>query len=201
MSSDSNSVLDAIATRRSTRQFANAPVSQTDLQTVLQAGAHAPSAGNRQPWRFFLVQNHTVRNSVSAAMLHALEAQQLETSHELTKAEASSVYHSARAIEQAPVLVLVYSPLRSSQSGGSYALSDLQSIGACMQNMALAAHSLGISSLWICDVTYVAQRINELVDVRNHQLVAAMALGYTSPDADGYVAPMRSLTNSFLGSM
>lgn len=134
-------------------------------------------------------------------MLFALETQGLETSHALTKAEASSVRYSARAIEQAPVLVLVYVPHSSNQSVNAYALSDLQSIGACIENMALAAHSLGVSSLWLCDVTYVTQRINELVGVQKHKLVAALALGYAAPDADGYVAPRRSVSKSILGHM
>lgn len=199
MNDNTNSVLDAIANRRSTRQFADTPIADSDLQAVLQAGAQAPSAGNRQPWRFFLVQDQAVRDGVSKLMHDALETDQLETNHRLTKAESSSVYYSARAIKQAPVLVLVYSPLSSGQDAGPYALSDLQSIGACMQNMALAAYSLGISSLWLCDVTYVERGINELVDVIGHSLVAALALGYTSPDADGYVASRRTLPCSIIG--
>lgn len=199
LSDNTNGVLDAIANRRSIREFADVPVADSDLQAVLQAGAQAPSAGNRQPWRFFLVQDQATREGIAKTMRVALANNSLDASHVLTKAESSSVFYSARAIEQAPVLVLVYSPLPPKQSAGAYALSDLQSIGACMQNMALAAHSLGISSLWLCDITYVERQVNELVDVYGHRLVAALALGYASPDADGYVAPRRSVSGSILG--
>lgn len=199
MGDNTNGVLDAIANRRSTREFADVPVADSDLQVVLQAGAQAPSAGNRQPWRFFLAQDQAIRGRIAGTMRNALANNGLDTSHALTKAESSSVFYSARAIEQAPVLVLVYSPLPPKQNAGAYTLSDLQSIGACMQNMALAAHSLGISSLWLCDITYVEQQVNELVDVHGHRLVAALALGYASPNADDYVAPRRSLSGSILG--
>lgn len=195
-------MLNAIETRRSIREFVERPIAQEHLQAILRAGTQAPSAGNRQPWRFFVVQKESVRFDIAHAMDEALQNGTLETNHELSPAERSSVHYSARAIEQAPILVLVYHFSPATATGeGAYATSDMQSIGACMQNMALAAHSLGISSVWLCDVTYVEQRINALVGVGAHVLVAALALGYKNSEVDYYVAPRRSLSKTIIGSV
>lgn len=201
LSFDSESVLDAIENRRSIREFVERLIAQEHLHAILKAGSQAPSAGNRQPWRFFVVENRRVRFEIAHAMDEALREDRLETNHRLTEAEKSSVHYSARAIEQAPILVLVYYVTHDAVSEAAYSSSDMQSIGACMQNMALAAHALGISSVWLCDVTYVEQQINELVEVGDLALAAALALGYKNPDIDYYVAPRRSLHSTVIGSV
>ena len=202
LNDDSKVVLNTIKSRRSIREFIDRPIEQEHLQSILHAGTQAPSAGNRQPWRFFVVQKETVRLDIAHVMDEALRNGLLETNHELSPYERSSVHYSARAIEQAPILVLVYhfSPTIAAREG-AYATSDMQSIGACMQNMALAAHSLGISSVWLCDVTYAERRINALVGVDGYALAAALALGYKNPSVDYYIAPRRSLSKTILGSV
>jgi nitroreductase len=50
-------VFDAIKTRRSIRKYKSEPIPEEKLRTILEAGHLAPSAGNRQPWRFIVVQD------------------------------------------------------------------------------------------------------------------------------------------------
>ncbi len=47
--------LETLFTRRSIRKYTSEPVSEEDLQTVLEAAMNAPSANNRQPWHFLVV--------------------------------------------------------------------------------------------------------------------------------------------------
>ena len=49
--------IDAIQKRRSIRKFTDQPVPREMIKRILQAGIDAPSAKNRQPWRFVVVQN------------------------------------------------------------------------------------------------------------------------------------------------
>ncbi|HIE52703.1 MAG TPA: nitroreductase family protein, partial [Armatimonadetes bacterium] len=61
---------DTIATimeRRSIRRYRPQPIPKEDLLTVLEAGRQAPSAGNRQPWHFILVQDEQVRKDLAEA--------------------------------------------------------------------------------------------------------------------------------------
>ena len=50
-------VLDAIRTRRSIRKYRSEPIPEEKLRTILEAARLAPSAGNRQPWHFVVIQN------------------------------------------------------------------------------------------------------------------------------------------------
>jgi len=50
-------VFKAIKTRRSIRKYKHGPIPEEDLQTIFEAARLAPSAANRQPWRFVIVRN------------------------------------------------------------------------------------------------------------------------------------------------
>ena len=50
-------VIKAIETRRSVRKYKQNPIPQADLKKILESGRLAPSAGNKQPWGFVVVQN------------------------------------------------------------------------------------------------------------------------------------------------
>jgi len=52
-----NSILEIIKGRRSTRRFTTEPVSEEDLQAVLEAAQWAPSGENHQPWKFLVIKN------------------------------------------------------------------------------------------------------------------------------------------------
>jgi nitroreductase len=57
-------VLTAIRDRRSIRKFKDEPVPQEQLLQVLEAGRIAPSAGNRQPWKFLVVTHAETRRKL-----------------------------------------------------------------------------------------------------------------------------------------
>lgn len=60
-------VLTAIKTRRSIRQFKDEPVPEDRLQAVLEAARQAPSAGNRQNWKFVVVRDKATREKLADA--------------------------------------------------------------------------------------------------------------------------------------
>ena len=60
-------VFKAISSRRSTRKFKPEPIPEEHLGKILEAARLAPSAANRQPWRFVVVQNKKRRENVAAA--------------------------------------------------------------------------------------------------------------------------------------
>ncbi len=60
-------VREAISTRRSVRSWQDKPVEPDKLERVLDAGRLAPSANNRQPWRFVVVTDETTRKKLAAA--------------------------------------------------------------------------------------------------------------------------------------
>ena len=58
---------DAIEGRRSTPSFDGAPMPEEDLHAILEAGMHAPSGYNMQPWRFVVVQQPEGKRKLRAA--------------------------------------------------------------------------------------------------------------------------------------
>ena len=61
-------VMDNIFNRKSVRQYTAEPVSDADLQTLLKAAMAAPSAKNRQPWRFIVVNEREVLDSLAEGL-------------------------------------------------------------------------------------------------------------------------------------
>jgi len=60
-------VFDAIRTRRSIRKYMDKPVEEEKLLKVLEAARLAPSAVNRQPWRFIVVRDKEIREALRSA--------------------------------------------------------------------------------------------------------------------------------------
>jgi F420 biosynthesis protein FbiB-like protein len=170
-------VMQAISDRRSIRRFEDRPVGRHLIETVLDAAVQAPSGKNAQPWRFVVLQG-----AKKDGLVDAME-KQVNSLNEAGFPTGSAAW-TAKAMRQAPVLILVFdanwTPGQDRSGLNRYGhLVDTQSIGAAVQNMLLVATSLGLGSLWICDVFYADRAIGELTGVKE-ELVAAVSLGYAA---------------------
>ena len=127
---------EAIRARHSVRNFSDKRVDDTSLRLILDAGRLAPSAKNRQPWRFLIASS--VQKEAVASMM--------ESSTNTGRAQIGTVYTSAKIVRRAPVLIIVF------LQGDAFShTSDLISLGACLENMSLKATDLGLGSLIVCD--------------------------------------------------
>jgi nitroreductase len=170
--------LEAISQRRSIRRFKPAPIPDDALETILTAGIQAPSGKNRQPWHFVVV-----REDKRAEMVRLMR-QGIERLKGWG-ANIGSAEHSARIMEQAPITVFVFNEdvkradLDKPQDIGQYIghMISVQSIGAAIQNMLLAAHELGVGSLWIADVFVAPDLLGDFCG-QPYEMVAAVSFGY-----------------------
>ncbi|MEE8204531.1 MAG: nitroreductase family protein [Dehalococcoidales bacterium] len=126
-------VLEAIRGRRSTRSYQATPVSDEDLGLVLEAARWAPSWANTQCWRFIVVRDRAVKAQL-ADMLKANRA--------------------ARGVRQAPLLIVACAQLGQSGYFDGQPATDkgdwyMYDAALAMQNLALAAHSLGLATVHI----------------------------------------------------
>ncbi len=182
--------LDAIAARRSIRKFKDEPIPDEALQAILTAAIQAPSAKNRQPWRFVVVQGDRRAKMVRVMRdgLTRLKAQ---------GEDIGSGEGTARVMEQAPVTIFIFNPegihpwLAHSIDQMFTDLVNLQSIGAAIQNMVLAAQDLGIGSLWICDVLYAYNELGQWLGEQS-EMIAAVSLGY--PDESPAARPRKPVS-------
>lgn len=113
--------LTAIATRRSIRQYTDEPVSAEHIDTLMRAAMAAPSAGNQQPWRFVVVRDPEVRARLAVATQYA------------------------SPVGRAPLGIVVLADTRDNKHPGYW----VQDCSAAVQNILLAAHSLGLGAVWI----------------------------------------------------
>jgi nitroreductase len=144
-------LLEGIYTRRSVRQFTDQPVERELLLEIIEAGTWAPSGLNNQPWRFVIVQGADVRGNLA----------------KLTK------YHFV--IEGAPACIAVF----IDQSVMYHDTKDHQAIGACVQNMLLAAHALGLGAVWLGEILKNAEGVRTLLGLPEQmELMAIVALGH-----------------------
>jgi nitroreductase len=167
--------LEAIAARRSIRRFHGRSVSREEVEAVLTAAVQAPSAKNAQPWRFIVLEG-----TEAAALARVMEA----AASRLTAAgeDIGSLAWTAAVVAQAPVTIMVYDAAPPAEVPAAchddYHFVMLQSIGAAIENMLLAAEAQGLGSLWICDVLYCTEEINRWLGRTGDTLVAAVTLGH-----------------------
>lgn len=196
------SVREIIVARHSCRSFEAEKLNDEDVDSILLAGAQAPSSGNRQPWRFLILGDSAMRHEIACCMRESVDNNVLESNHSLSVREIGSIRVSARVIDEAPIVVLVYysgSPIPTDGTAyNPFTLVDMQGIGACIQNMALAAEEMGIASLWICDVLYAEKAIASTVGFSGLPLAAALALGYEKRSGHKAKLAKRSVSESII---
>jgi nitroreductase len=160
---------EALTGRRSIRKYTDKPVPNELVRRVLEAGIWAPSAKNGQQWRF------TVLTGEAKKKLTTLFRSELERSlsAKIGLKRMGSSLASCSVMEGAPVLIIVW----NANDDRMLAESSLQSVAAAIQNMLLKAYSLGLGSLWICDVYSATKAITKHFN-KTWKLVAAVTLGW-----------------------
>ncbi|MBN1583413.1 MAG: nitroreductase [Anaerolineae bacterium] len=180
---------DAIAQRRSIRRFKDTPITDELIEQLLTAATQAPSGKNIQPWRFIVV-----KEDKRAEMVRIMR-QGIESAQAQGMSPGSSV-GSAKIMEQAPVTIFVFNAngippdQERTVDDTLWDAVNIQSIGAAIQNMLLAAQDLGIGTLWICDVFYAYGELCAWLE-QTSQLIAAVSLGY--PDEQPNARPRKPL--------
>ncbi|RII27186.1 MAG: nitroreductase family protein [Geobacter sp.] len=144
-------VLEAIYTRRSVRDYTDEPVTPEQVQEILRAGSWAPSGLNNQPWRFVVVRSEGKRR------------------------ELASLTKYRRIIVGASVAIAVFSDREVMYND----TKDHQAMGACLQNMLLAIHGLGLGAVWLGEIVSRSAEVNAVLELpARHELMAVLAVGH-----------------------
>lgn len=180
-------VMQAIRGRRSVRRYTAEEVPRKAIETILEAGMRAPSAKNRQPWRF-IVTTSKAKEEALGMMEKGLEREKNSPLLPESTEHLQDAWQSLGVMRQAPVVIFVVNAL-GVEIGENLTVDqrvseicNAQSIGAAMENMSLAAGEQGLGSLWICN-TFFAQRELENWLGTEGELYAAMAVGYAEGNA------------------
>jgi F420 biosynthesis protein FbiB-like protein len=180
----SNSVLDAIRTRRSVRRYRREAVPREIIQQTLKAAIWAPSAHNRQPWRFAVVESQSQKEFLAREMGARLRSD-LRVDGVPDVAIEQDAARSYERITSAPVVIalcLSMSDMDSypdqKRSQAEY-LMAVQSIAMAGQNLLLAAHEAGLGACWMCAPLFCPDVVHSALDLPDDwQAQALVTLGY-----------------------
>lgn len=151
-------MLREIETRRSIRKFSEQEISMEDIQDILESGIKAPSAKNRQPWKFVIVMGKEKEGMLEAFRRGIEREEKREALLPESQRFLSGAKYTIQIMEQAPVSVFVLNSLGKglfssmNEEERIFEVCNIQSVSAAIQNMLLAAEHKGIGSLWICDI-------------------------------------------------
>jgi nitroreductase len=180
-------VFEAIKSRRSIRHYKAEPVDDKTLEAVLEAAHWAPSWGNMQCWRFITVRDPAVKSQVADTLMKTIiDNEPVENA-------------SARAIKQAPVLVVLCAETNqagcgpdgtpTTDKGEHWYMFDT---ALAMENLVLAAYALGLGTVIVGN--FDADRAGKILEVPPGCCVVTMTpLGF--PERKGQVSPRKRLSD------
>jgi nitroreductase len=148
----STDLIEQMKKRRSIRAYKDKPVDKKLIEEIIQAGRYAPSATNRQPWRFIVITQKQLINDIAVAVKDEMKKilkkrfilkyfyPSLKNDNTIKFLAATIFSEKDMLFFNAPVLIFVVT------KKGKF-LDE--SCACCAQNMMLAAHWLGLGSCWI----------------------------------------------------
>lgn len=149
-------VIQAIKNRQCIFRFDSTPLSEDNIQTILDAGRWAPSWLNRQPWRFYVITEPKMKRQIMK--------------------DAPNIFHEG--ILEAPITIAVLVNVMDDP------FHYIEAGAVAAQNMALAAYALGLGSCWIGVFNLrdarrsTEERIKKALKVpKGYRLIALLPIG------------------------
>ncbi len=144
-------LLEGLYSRRSVRDFTDEPVSRETLMEIIKAGAWAPSGLNNQPWKFMIVDDRSLLEGLAGQTRYR------------------------PILEACPAAIVLFADPASMYNE----MKDHMGLGACTQNMLLAAHALGLGAVWLGEILNQEEAVKKLLKVPEElRLAAVVALGH-----------------------
>lgn len=181
-----NETLKTIAHRRSIRRFSDRDIEENHLRIILDAANRAPSAHNRQSWKFLIVRG---AKKAELARLSASRAA------DFPRPASVLLRMAARSISSAPAVVAVANTgdlIRHGRSlfqrndettGDFFRTMEIQSSAAAVENLLLAAASLGLAAVWLGILYLVKDEVRQILGEPRGEFVAVVPVGWPAADA------------------
>lgn len=127
------STIDDIMTRTSVRAYSDRAVGEQTVDTLLRAAMAAPTAGNKQPWRFVVVDDKATLQAIS---------------------EDLNTMTMAKDAQLAVIMCGVPAETFPGEGQGYW----VQDVSAATENLLLAAHAMGLGAVW-CGIYPISERV------------------------------------------
>ena len=181
---EAEALLAIMRERRSIRRYTSRAVPRATLERLLEAARWAPSAHNRQPWRFAVLANAERQAALAEAMGARFRVDLLAAGVGTAEVEAQLARSYARLTE-APALIVFF---LSTTAMATYAdahrqqgehIMAAQSVALAVQNMLLAAHAEGLGACWVCAPLFAPEEVRQALDLPQDWVAQGLiTLGY-----------------------
>jgi nitroreductase len=178
-----NDTLLSIKNRRSVRMFLDKPVGDEDLKTILNAANQAPSAHNQQSWRFIVIRGEKKSDLVNFVCAKAAS---------FPKPVSVLLRLASRSIASAPVVIAVANSGKLISRGTElfnvnkdvaydfFRIMEIQSSAAAVQNLLIAAISLGLATVWLGVLVLIKNDILRFLGEPEGEFMAVIPVGYAA---------------------
>jgi F420 biosynthesis protein FbiB-like protein len=166
------------------------------LLALLEAARWAPSAHNRQPWRFCVLTTPAIKHELSRRMSELWQRDMAADGFTAEAIERRTAISHAR-LTNAPALIV---PSLTMEDMDVYAdalrnhaeyIMAVQSVALACQNLLLAAQDAGLGAAWLCAPLFAPELVREVLQLPDHwQPQAILTLGYPAEQKDKERAPL-----------
>lgn len=182
--SAAQTLLEQIRSRRSVRRYRRDPIPRAWAMVLLEAARWAPSAHNRQPWRFVMVEDAHMKARLARAMGERLTAD-LRQDGVPEERIAEDVARSYERIVSAPLAIVVCLSMQEmdrypdARRQAAERTMAAQSVAMAGQNILLMAHALGLGACWCCAPLFCQGLVRRILRLpRTWEPQAFITLGY-----------------------
>jgi nitroreductase len=196
-----NETLETIRRRHSIRQFQDLPVDDSLIKIILDAANQAPSAHNQQSWRFIVL-----REKKRLELSHLVAAR----ANDFPKPSSSILRMASRCLASAPVVISVSNTgsliahgselfnIDNDKSYDFFRTMEIQSSAAAVENLLLAATSLGLGSVWLGILYLMKDEVLSFLGEKKGEFMAVIPIGYPKKDQGGpQKKPLEYVLNEF----
>ena len=182
--------------RRSIRKFLDKEIPLELIKEILEAGRMAPSAKNRQPWKYIVFGNKQKQELLDCMELGIKREEHTKSLLPKSASGIPDAKNTLRIMGEAPIVILVLntngkSPFLTIDPDERITeICDTLSIGASIENILLRAEELELGTLWIANTCFAYSELVEYLRT-DKQLVGAIAVGYANENP--YPRPRKAL--------
>lgn len=180
--------LTLLTSRRSIRRYQPTPISDDHIQMLLEAGRWSPSAHNRQPWRWVVIQTEATKIQLANAMGARLRAD-LTADNAPSEVIEADVSRSYSRITKAPLLLVLCMTMRDmdvypdEKRAHHERVMAIQSVAMAGQNVLLMAHALGLGACWMCAPLFCPDVVQSALDLPSDwEAQALITIGFPAEE-------------------
>ena len=179
MTQATDTLFTLIRSRRSIRRYRPDPLPRGTIDRLLEAATWAPSAHNRQPWRFAAITSLETRGRLATAMGDRLRADRSRDGDPPDAIERD-VKRSYERIANAPLVIAVCLSMRDmdrypdERRASAERTMAVQSVAMAVQNLLLTAHTLGLGACWMCAPLFCPDTVRETLRLPDDWEVQAL---------------------------